>query len=370
MQYLEISQNQLAAFRRRLRSWYAANARPLPWRGTDDPYRIWVSEIMLQQTTTQTVKGYFERFIARFPTVHELAAADLDRVHRLWEGLGYYRRCAQMHRAARIIVEQYGGDFPTDYADARALPGVGRYTAGAILSIAFDRRLPILEANTQRLYARLLALRADPTRREANETLWAFAEKILPKKNVGRFNQALMDLGSMICTPREPKCPICPVRPFCRSAAEGLQGMIPYPKTKDAKEERTEVALQVRKNGKFLMVRYPEGRRWAGLWDFPRAVSRAEIPGEIVGDDELRRQLAAMTGRRLMPGKVIETMKHSVTRYRITLFFCEGRDVGKAAAVHDEPAPFETRWASVEEIRVLPLNSTARTLFQRRIETG
>lgn len=348
----------LTAFRRKIIAWYAKHARPLPWRGTTDPYRIWVSEIMLQQTTTKTVEGYFDRFIERFPTVRGLAEAELDQVSRLWEGLGYYRRCAQMHKAAREIVDRFHGVFPDRPEDVRSLPGIGRYTAGAILSIAFDRREPILEANTLRLHARLTGLRADPTRGEANETLWNFAERILPTKHVGRFNQALMDLGSGVCTPSTPRCGNCPIVAFCAAAQAGLQASIPCRKEKEEKIDRTEVAVQVRRGKKVLMVRYPMGVRWANLWDFPRAEANAEIPLEITMDSQLTERLAEMTGRKLAIGHLIDSLRHVVTRYRITLFFCHAADTGKT-----KHAPtFETGWFSPEEIEHLPMNSTARKL--------
>ncbi|HBT76728.1 MAG TPA: A/G-specific adenine glycosylase [Planctomycetaceae bacterium] len=258
-------------FQRRLIAWYAKHRREMPWRGSRDPYAIWVSEIMLQQTTTQTVRGYFDRFMGRFPTIAALAEAELDDVNRSWEGLGYYRRAAQLHRAARVIVEQYGGVFPKDYREVLALPGIGRYTAGAVLSIAYDRRLPILEANTVRLHARLLAYSGDPVSKEGQSILWENAERILPDRgNIGAFNQALMELGSLVCTPRTPDCARCPVSGFCRTAEAGLQESIPFQKPKSPPEPRTVLAVIVRKKGGILLQQFGMGERWAGLWDFPQ----------------------------------------------------------------------------------------------------
>lgn len=360
---------QLSAFRRRVRAWYERHRRELPWRGTKDPYRIWVSEIMLQQTTTKTVEGYFERFMTRFPTIADLAAANLEQVNRLWEGLGYYRRAAQLHKAALVVVERFGGVFPTRYEDVLALPGVGRYTAGAILSIAFDRRLPILEANTIRLHARLLALKADPTQGEANTALWKFAETILPKKDVGHFNQALMDIGSRVCTPRLPDCPNCPILSFCRTAALGLQGEIPYPKAKPIKEDRVEVAAIIRKNGKILMIQYPPGVRWAGLWDFPRCdVPEASLENaaeHFAGNRKLAERLARMTGRSIELGTVLDSVKHAVTRFRITLFFCEAHDRGPTCG--DLQSSYTRRWVFPEGLSSLPLNSTARRFADKHL---
>ena len=348
------------SFRRRLIRWYAKHARSLPWRNVGNPYYVWVSEIMLQQTTTQAVQGYFDRFIETFPTIQSLAEADLDSISRIWEGLGYYRRCVLLHKAAKEIVAQFDGVFPNHFEGVRKLPGIGRYTAGAILSIAFDQRLPILEANTLRLHARLLAIQGNVLRGEVNARLWQFAEEILPRTEAGQFNQALMDLGSLVCTAKSPKCVECPVAPFCESAKRGWQHKIPSPQTKKPKELRTEVALLVRKRGKTLLVRSPEGQRWAGLWDFPRAETESELPLELAADAVLQKRLSERTGRKLILGRLICALKHSVTKYRITLFFFEGMDAGCA-----DMKPFcETRWATLTELQELPLNSTARKLVQ------
>ena len=342
-------------FRRKILGWYTHHARTLPWRGTIDPYRVWVSEIMLQQTTTQTVCRYFDRFLERFPTIRELAAANLDEVNRLWEGLGYYRRAAQLHRAAKEIVADHGGEFPLDVAVVRKLPGIGRYTAGAILSIAADQRLPILEANTIRLHARLLVVKGDTNRGEANRILWDFAEKILPKTGCGRFNQALMDLGNLVCMPKEPHCLRCPVVAFCESAKRGLQMQIPSPKSKVRIEERTEIAVIIRKKGKILLIKYPTGVRWAGLWDFPRCEC-------LDGDDlPLPQRFSIITGRKIVIGRQIETLKHSVTRFRITLRFHEAQELGK---ISGDSSLYETRWATAQEMEHVPLNSTARKLWK------
>ena len=183
-------------FRRRLKTWYADHARDLPWRRSRDPYAVWVSEIMLQQTQVATVRGYFDRFIRAFPTIDALARADEQDVLRLWEGLGYYRRARQLHAAAKIVADEHGGRFPRNRDAVDRLPGIGRYTAGAILSIAFDQRQPILEANTVRLFCRLLGYEGDPASTAGQRLLWAMAEAVLPRREVGLFNQALMELGS------------------------------------------------------------------------------------------------------------------------------------------------------------------------------
>ena len=358
-----------APFRRRLIRWYTQNARSLPWRGLADPYHIWVSEVMLQQTTTQTVQRRFNPFITAFPTIQSLAEAELDAVNKLWEGLGYYRRCALMHKAAKEIVAKFDGKFPDNYDDVLRLPGIGRYTAGAILSIAFDQRLPILEANTLRLHARLLAIKGNIMHGEANARLWQFAKEVLPNIGSGKINQALMELGSLVCTATSPKCAECPVVAFCESAKQGLQNDIPTPQPKEPKECRTEIALLVRKRGKTLLVRSPEGGRWAGLWDFPRVEMNDGISlfGEChATNSTLQHHLSELTGRKLLPGRLICSLKHCVTKYRITLYFCEGTDAGRVA---NKPQ-CETRWATATELQELPMNSTARKLVARLSDTA
>src|SRR5687768_10854498 len=191
---------------RKLLAWFDRSARDLPWRRTSDLYAIWISEVMLQQTQVATVIAYFERFLHRFPDVGSLAAADEQQVLRLWEGLGYYRRARQLHAAAKVIVAEHSGRFPLAYDAVRSLPGIGRYTAGAILSIGAGARLPILEANTIRVLSRLTAFRGDPASSAGQKHLWQIAELTLPAKRVGTFNQSLMELGSEICTPKAPTC--------------------------------------------------------------------------------------------------------------------------------------------------------------------
>ena len=347
------------SFRRRVRSWYAKHARVLPWRGTGDPYAIWVSEIMLQQTQVETVKPYFARFLAALPTVETLAAADERQVLRLWEGLGYYRRARQLHEAARVVVCEHGGVFPRDADAVRRLPGIGRYTAGAILSIAFDAREPILEANTTRLLSRLLGYRGQPTSAAGGRLLWATAETVLPRKGVGSFNQALMELGGAVCLPKAPRCDVCPVAPLCRACAEGLQAEIPAAKPKPATEARHEAALIVRRRGRVLLWRCPEGERWAGLWDFPRfrveSAGRAEMKREL--GDKLQRE----TGILVEPGEHQRTFKHGVTRFRITLDCFEARYL---SGPNGEKRARQLRWLRPAELGQYPLNTTGRQIAE------
>jgi A/G-specific adenine glycosylase len=349
----------LRQFRRWLLDWYRGHGRDLPWRASRDPYLVWVSEIMLQQTQVETVKPYFARFLAAFPTIEVLARAEEDRVLRLWEGLGYYRRARQLHQAARQIVAEHGGVFPRRPQDVVRLPGIGRYTAGAILSIAFDAREPILEANTLRLFSRLLAFRGDPLSREGQQLLWAMAAALLPRRHPGRFNQALMDLGSQLCAGRAPWCERCPVAALCLARQAGLETEIPAPKKRPVIESRHEAALLVRRRGRVLLVRRPEGQRWAGLWDFPRYPVESEQPACLV--EELAGHVRGHLGLLVEVGQCLATLRHGVTRFRITLDCYEARYVGTAKPLASVP-PTETRWLHPKELADYPLSTTGRKL--------
>ena len=348
------------AFRRALRTWFDGARRDLPWRKNRDPYRVWLSEIMLQQTQVAAVIGYFERFTKAFPTVADLAAASEHDVLRLWEGLGYYRRARQLHKAAQTIVAEHGGVFPSTLDTVRSLPGIGRYTAGAILSIAFNRQEPILEANTVRLLSRLLAYRGDPLAREGQQLLWQFAEHLVPVEEPGIFNQALMELGALVCTPRNPKCEECPVAKLCPTRRLGLQAEIPRPKAKQTFEAVREAALLLsRADGRFFIVQSAEGERWGGLWDFPRYAVDAEQPTGAVA--ELQTKLKATLGLEAEIGNLRTTLKHGVTRFRITLEAYEATLLGGRLKVQGFAAG---RWVRTSELANFPLNVTARKLAQ------
>ncbi|HEV3341371.1 MAG TPA: A/G-specific adenine glycosylase [Pirellulales bacterium] len=341
-----------AQFRRRLLAWYERHARDLAWRRSRDPYRVWVSEIMLQQTQVATVADYFPRFLAAFPTVTALAAAEEEQVLRLWEGLGYYRRARQLHRAAKVIVAEHQGRFPDDIEAVRNLPGIGRYTAGAILSIAFDARQPILEANTVRLFSRLIAYRGDPYCQAGQNLLWRLAEELLPRSRASQFNQGLMELGSVVCTSRTPACESCPVRSLCPTQEQGLQQSIPRPKSKPRIEAVREVLLVVRYRDRVLLRRREAQERWAGLWDFPRF--EIDEAGSTWADG-ITEKLAAATGVVAQIASPLTTIKHGVTRFRITLD-CRWADCLRAP----RRLPHEVRWVRPSQLTDYPLSTTGR----------
>lgn len=259
-----------AAIAKQLTAWYRRHRRTLPWRENQEPYRVWVSEIMLQQTQVERVKEFFARFMTRFPTVESLARAPERDVLKHWEGLGYYRRARQLHAAAKAIVSDHGGAFPRAAAELRRLPGIGRYTAGAIASIAFGLPEPIIEANTRRVIARLAGY-AKPVGGSGDEPLWQLASDLVPSRDPGIFNQALMELGALVCSPERPACSRCPLASLCVAHRTDQTATIPAMPPRRATKELRETVLVIRHDGKVLVERRAAGEWWEGLWDFPRA---------------------------------------------------------------------------------------------------
>ncbi len=365
---MSFSSSELARFREQLGDWYLHHARDLPWRRTGDPYRIWISEIMLQQTTVTAVVPYFERFIARFPAVAELAAASQDEVLRYWEGLGYYSRARNIHKTSQIIVAQHGCVFPRAVDELLELPGIGRYTAGAIVSFAFDLRAPIVEANTLRLYSRLIGLSENPRSSSGQKKLWEFANQIVSDKNPGAFNQALMELGALVCTPNDPKCAECPVQFACSAARSGSQAKIPVPNERPEVTSVVAFSIAVESGGKYLLRKNPNGERWAGLWDFVRfedevaasLMPKAELKAEIVVPRKLVMRLIDGVRERVQVDasdmRFVTQLTHSVTRYRIRLQ-CLVAATSSVCAETDD-----LRWVAPDQFESFPLSVTGRKL--------
>jgi len=258
--------------RRRLLAWYDRHRRDLPWRQTRDPYRIWLSEMMLQQTQVATVLPYFARFTQRFPTVRDLAAADLDDVLRLWSGLGYYARARNLHRAAQVVTDAFNGRFPEAPHDLEQLPGVGRYTAGAIASIAFNRRAPVVDGNVTRVLTRLFDLDCDVGGAAGQAQVWDVAEQVLPRRRCGDFNQALMELGATVCLPgAAAQCLTCPLQSTCKAVAAGTVAARPVKSRKTAVRDESHAVAAIRDDDKWLFVRRPTDGLWGGLWELPTA---------------------------------------------------------------------------------------------------
>jgi A/G-specific adenine glycosylase len=351
---------QRAAFRKALLRWYDAHGRDLPWRRTRDPYAIWLSEIMLQQTQVATVIGYYERFLTAFPKLTDLAAASEQQVLRLWEGLGYYRRARQLHAAARRMAEEHGGEFPRDFEHISALPGIGRYTAGAIASFAFDDRRPIVEANTQRFYSRLIALRDDPRTKASQERLWRFAEEILPLRQPGRLNQALIEAGGQICKPRQPLCESCPVQRYCGAFQLGLVDEIPAAGKPMRYEDALEAAVVVRDaKGRILLRRRGDQERWAGMWDFPRgglALGAAALDPRSLDLAKVREIVYEQTGATLDKLEERFRIRHGVTRFRIELVCF---DAETTSSIHKSE---DLCWKAPQELSEVALSVSARKI--------
>jgi A/G-specific adenine glycosylase len=268
----------IAALRRDLLRWYRAHCRDLPWR-RDEPiaYHVLVSEAMLQQTQVATVVDYFHRFIAALPTVRSLAAADEQVVLRLWQGLGYYRRARHLHAAAKAIVSEHAGVVPREVDALLALPGVGRYTAGAIASIAYGVPVPILDGNVARVLARWFAIEASIDDNAVRSELWSLAAAMVPRDDAGDFNQAMMELGALVCVPRGPVCLTCAVRDHCRAAAEGLAEKLPIRNLRRAPKAVQHQVIAVERGGKWLFEQRPDKGLWSAMWQMPTVENAATV---------------------------------------------------------------------------------------------
>lgn len=345
---------QLVSLRTRLLAWFDEHRRVLPFRGTRDPYRVWVSEVMLQQTTVAAVGPYYERFIATFPDVRALASADESAVLRLWEGLGYYRRARHLHAAAKHLANQFGNELPDDPDLWHSLPGVGRYILGAVLSRSFDRKLPIVEANSLRVLTRFFGYRGDPRTGEGKKWVWNAAERVLPDERVGDFNEALMELGALVCSPDKPKCGECPLRRMCVARREGLQATIPPKPVAQTATTISEVAIAIHRGGKLLLGQRPAGERWAGMWELPHGERK---PRESL-ERGAKRIALELTGLLIAPDEEFGNVKHTVTRFQITM-------AAIAATARGRPfAPFHSqmRWFAEGELESLPMPVPQRKL--------
>ncbi|HTY87062.1 MAG TPA: A/G-specific adenine glycosylase [Candidatus Acidoferrum sp.] len=375
---LKIQNLKLQKLIRRLLEWFAGNARDLPWRRTRDPYAVWVSEIMLQQTQVKTVIPYWNRWMRALPTIEAVAKASPDKIHKLWEGLGYYTRARNLQQAARQIVAEYDGKFPNYFEDVLALPGIGRYTAGAICSIAFGQPVPVLDGNVIRVLTRIFDIRENPRDKETNARLWRLAEDLvtnaggakLPRaqtsfagdpfaskanqgssdsppaenENHSHLNQSLMELGALVCGPRNPQCGICPVKQLCLAFQENRVDQLPNLGRRSSPTAKRFVAFAVERNGRFLIRQRPAGVVNAQLWEFPNGEigprlsgpqrgQSQEAAGQAAATRPMRRRSgsgdphseaitnAAVAVLGVHPEKLtpLGMIKHSITRYRITL---------------------------------------------------
>lgn len=341
---------------------------------------------MLQQTQVATVIPYYHRFLERFPDVRALADAPIDDVLFHWAGLGYYRRARQLHQAAQSVVKSHNGIFPTEFDAIRELAGIGRYTAGAIASFAYDKPFPIVEANTQRLYARLIHL-SEPTATSSSQSrLWQFAESVLTPTGSGRINHSLMELGSQVCLPKEPRCTECPLRSLCPTNENGTHEQIPAPKPPKTYIDLVEAALIVRDaKNRILVRRCGADERWAGLWDFPR-FDATEFDNESMRRESVATQFRERFGFEIEIGKSVHSVRHAVTKYRIqmhcyeTVIIAPKKSSSRVAEVTPtsrgdrngkvdfnskaERDNGESDWVSLEHLKTLALNSSAKKILK------
>ena len=334
---------------RLLLGWYRRSKRALPWRRSPDPYRIWVSEVMLQQTTVKTVLPYYEAFLERFPDLASLAAASEEGVVGAWSGLGYYHRARNLRLGARHVMARHGGRFPKTLEAALAVPGVGLYTASAILSIAHGVPLPVVDGNVRRVLARLLALRGPRFRSEG--PFYNRAQELLDHEQPGDWNQALMELGATVCAPKNPACPACPVRSLCRARALGLQEELPERRPRREPVDVEVAAALVERGGRILLVRREEGRLMGRMWEVPQTSLESR------GREDLAGELQRRHGLEIVPGALLVRVRHAITFRRI-------RAEGYRARLRRNPPadPERFLWARPEDLTSLPVSSLTRKL--------
>jgi A/G-specific adenine glycosylase len=340
-----------ADFALALEAWYLQQARDLPWRNTQDAYAIWVSEIMLQQTQVVTVIPYYERFLTRFPTVEDLAKASLEEVLKLWEGLGYYSRAKNLHQAAQVVVRDFGGVVPDTLEAILSLNGVGRYTAGAILSFAYGKRIPLLDGNVKRILARLLNDDAPINQTATEKKHWAWISELLDtSKNPYVFNQAIMELGATLCTPKLTKCLLCPVHELCQALKAGTVDVLPV-KTpaKAVPHKHIGVALMQNADGLYFIQQRPETGLLASLWEFPGGKQEADETLEATVVRELKEELNVDVN----VGRHALSIDHAYTHLKVTLHVYHTEIVSPLDALELKAAQ-AFKWASLEEMRALP----------------
>ncbi len=341
-----------------LKNWYKTKGRDLPWRRTRDPYRIWVSEIMLQQTQVKTVVPYYLNFLSKFPTVKSLAKAPLETVLKLWEGLGYYARARNLHRGAKLVTKAWNGKIPEAEKDLLKIPGIGRSTAGAILSIAYDLPSPILDGNVKRVICRLFAIRKDPKRPDVEKQLWTLSLKLTPEKGVHTYTQAIMDLGAMVCTPKEPTCLSCPLQKYCSAYRQGLQNTVPL-RTRHKPVPHRHVALGIIQNrGRVLILKRPEKGLLGGLWGFPNYPRK----GRLSFSESLEHGVLDDLGLKTTVGRKTGKVRHAYSHFKLTLHLFEGTGVpgnGKNSKNRD------CKWVFPSQLARYPLSGADQKAIKK-----
>jgi len=342
---IRIAPSTRVAIRRALGQWYASNRRDLPWRRSADPYAIWVSEVMLQQTQVKTATPYYLRFIERFPDISSLAGADVQVVLKLWEGLGYYSRARNLRKAACMVMDRMGGRFPDSWEEVRQLPGIGDYIASAVLSIAFDQPYAVVDGNVKRVLARLFQLSWPVNQSSSHDRFQNAADQLLERNHPGDHNQAMMELGALVCTPRQPGCPDCPLAGYCGAHKTGV--VADYPRRiKRAPLPIRRVALGlVQKNGRILMIQRAESDMLGGLWEFPGGEVEAGNDSRSVCKERIRRQMNLDVAVKAP----LVSVRHTYTHFKLEM------DVFNSGRVRlNGPADF--KWVAPSRIFDLPLH--------------
>ncbi len=350
----------ISDFTRRMLDWYAQNARKLPWRDHPDPYAVWVSEIMLQQTRVDTVMPYFQRWMVRFPSIKALAEASEQDVLQTWEGLGYYSRARNLHKAAQLVMARHGGALPDELSALQKLPGIGRYTAGAIASMAFGRDTLALDGNLRRVIARVFDMGLPARSPQGEQRLEELLAIHLPPGRAGDYNQALMDLGATICTPRDPNCAACPLAEICKAFALGIQEQRPVLERRPPVPHYIVTAAVIRQDGKVLISRRPENGLLGGLWEFPGG---KQEPGEELPDC-LAREIDEELGVQIQVGPGLGIYRHAYTHFKVTLHAFE------CSLVSGEPRAIQVadwRWVSLGELRDYPMGKIDRQISLRLV---
>lgn len=339
--------NNIDSFRDRLVNWYRDHQRQLPWRYTDDPYAIWISEVMLQQTTVKTVMPYYHRFLERLPNVGRLAQSDLQAVLKLWEGLGYYARARNLHRAAQIVHRDHGGQIPSDITTFKSLPGIGDYIAAAVLSIAFNQPFAVVDGNVKRVLSRLALIQAPVNRPSSHKEFKSLASNLLDPLQPGNFNQALMELGALICKPRHPACSECPVQLHCLADSEGV--IEEYPKRipkKPVPLHRIAVGVVYKNNRVLITRRKPDGLL-GGLWEFPGGrIEDGETPQEAC-----IREITEEVGLMVTIDFYLTRIRHAYTHFKIVMdVYCCQVASGRVKL----NGPTDYRWVKLSELSDFP----------------
>ena len=332
-----------------LLAWFEKDQRRLPWRENRHWYFVWVSEVMLQQTQVSQVVPYFNRFIDRFPTVHDLANASQEEVLKLWEGLGYYSRARNMHRASRVIITEYNGELPHDIKQVLNLPGFGPYISHAVLSLAFNLPFAVVDGNVKRVIARLFAVKDDLRLTTTHRNIQVLADKLLHLKQPGVFNEALMELGALICLPVSPACNRCPVMVFCQANIQGITAQIPYKSVAKKVPQVESIAIIMRSGKKYLVGKRPQDEMLAGMWEFPVVRLTAEMRADHINEVFLFKRFRIKAKQiKSWPG-----IKHAYTHFKLTLYprFFEVFNGKIKDTFYDE-----LRWLTLEQIKSLPMH--------------